>query len=367
MNGIDDSGWDHPADHRPRIRTGSRIMWCHWFVVGVLLLTSSLSGCASFQGVFSSCDCSINESLHLTRARMMARRVWSKEYASCYSQHCNTLAVRRGFIDGFVDVASGKDGCPPVFPPRNTNCLTGAFRSPDSACRDQAWFEGYPQGAAAAEQQGCHLWWRASVPAHLMAQYHHVDHLASTAACCGATEMAAEPGQSEATAVLPAELVPEPQSQPASKRRAHNSVLESYSIEAASHETVSEVMPMLVREVQPPKHPTVSTPSVQQATSRKASSTTFRAAQPPVSRQNADRVAVYPVVVAVPPAMSAASAMPAASAAPTTAQRTSIQYHRNDGAQDSEGMILTRTLEESPLSQVIRTSARWSEAANTSK
>ncbi len=148
------------------------------FVLLSLVLTGVLSGCANVQGVFGACDCSLDRSLHMTRAQLMARRVWSSQHASCYSQHCDRKAVRRGFIDGFVDVAGGGDGCPPVFPPQPC-CLAGVLQSPYPQCRDQAWFEGYPMGAAAAEQQGCHLWYRSTLPAHLVPQYRQVESLSS--------------------------------------------------------------------------------------------------------------------------------------------------------------------------------------------
>lgn len=159
--------------------------WQKILSIAGILLIGSLSGCASVSGVFSSCDCSLNTSLHMTRAQLMARRVWSQKHRDCYAKHCNTAAVRRGFIDGFVDVASGKDGCPPVFPPQSQCCLVGSFRSPICDNRNQAWFEGYPLGAAAAEQQGCHLWWRTTLPAHLTAQYQPVANTATVGTGCG--------------------------------------------------------------------------------------------------------------------------------------------------------------------------------------
>ncbi|QDS87222.1 hypothetical protein EC9_14000 [Rosistilla ulvae] len=205
MRDLNKGDCDNLAQPRQRPRVARRATQQCVLAMSAVLLTTALTGCANVQGVFGSCDCSLNRSLHMTRAELMARRVWSYKYSDCHENHSNARDVRRGFIDGFVDIASGKDGCPPVFPPQNECCLTGPLRSPVNQCRDQAWFQGYPLGVAAAKQQGCHLWWRSNLPAHLIAQYQSANCTScgstdcESTGCCGPTGCVIDQERGEAS------------------------------------------------------------------------------------------------------------------------------------------------------------------------
>lgn len=57
-----------------------------------------------------------------------------------------------GFRSGYIDVASGSNGCTPAFPPQEY--WGWKYQSAEGQGRVAAWFAGYPHGARAAEEDG---------------------------------------------------------------------------------------------------------------------------------------------------------------------------------------------------------------------
>ncbi|QDV67449.1 hypothetical protein Poly24_11490 [Rosistilla carotiformis] len=350
MNELNESDRHRQAFIRPRAGTLSRIVHRSVLAVMAILLSSSISGCANFQGVASSCDCSVNRSLHMTRAQLMARRVWSQKHASCYANHCNTLAVRRGFIDGFVDVASGKDGCPPVFPPQNQCCLVGAFRSPENNCRDQAWFEGYPLGVIAAEQQGCHLWWRSTMPAHLIAQYQPANNCSATSPACGPAGSVIDPSPEVATSV--ARVAGE---SAASNRVTRHFADPAVDVPASAKftpiPTQTRLVPVSVAAPQRPVGSALQSPPLQSSTPIPLALPVLRDIPSPSNGDARDRVHAQHDVV---------------SEARPTLKQTSFGIQQNAKAHPSLGLIPSDSPNDAPLSEVIRTSVRWSQVPGLS-
>jgi hypothetical protein len=118
-------------------------MW----LMAVLVITEA--GCAQFQDY-------ANERLIAARNQHLARRAWrSMRYAypaeAPYARH-----FRRGFLAGYVNVASGGNGCPPVLPPKE---YWGAcYQTPEGREKILTWFDGFHQGALVAAQDGVGNW-----------------------------------------------------------------------------------------------------------------------------------------------------------------------------------------------------------------
>lgn len=113
-----------------------------------LFVSLQATGCTTTGTVdFGRC---LDGPLSKFRERTWAQRAYNMQYADCdrpYGDH-----FRNGFIEGYCSVCSGQDGYVPALPPEDYwgqeyQCAEG------SKCVN-AWFEGYPAGAAAARKDG---------------------------------------------------------------------------------------------------------------------------------------------------------------------------------------------------------------------
>ncbi len=143
-----------------------------WHLLGIPLICVFATGCYTCQSIVQPYEYACCQQMHLTKARLMANKVWHDKYAACYANRDCAHDMRRGFVDGFVDVANGGNGCPPVVP--NSHYCVGKCRPIDNCCEVGAWYDGYPLGAAAAEQCGCHRWFKLHLPPHIAARAHPV-------------------------------------------------------------------------------------------------------------------------------------------------------------------------------------------------
>lgn len=139
--------------NRPRAMAalGHRRQLTRLLSLCALITLAAASGCAchsSFQSAMAPYEDMKHHAVLNLRARIQARKIWHHCYATRYGHRDGGHDVRRGFIDGFVSVASGRGGCPPLFPP-SSYCGVLSSHS-GSAC----WFEGFPLGAVEAEKCG---------------------------------------------------------------------------------------------------------------------------------------------------------------------------------------------------------------------
>lgn len=106
----------------------------------VLAIALGASGCAEFQ------ELKIDN-----RNRYLAKEAWGslQETYECMNFEKD---FGRGFRQGYYDVASGGDGCPPVLPPRRYWSVR--YMNMDGRARTEAWFSGFRYGALVAEQDG---------------------------------------------------------------------------------------------------------------------------------------------------------------------------------------------------------------------
>jgi len=121
---------------------------------GCNLLTSSVKVAA--KDVHSWVD----DSMSNYRDRTLAEKAWIR-VRSEYRQHEYTNELKRGFIAGYQAVAGGGNGCTPPIAP--SEYWGWKYQSPFGQAAVRAWFEGYPLGAKAAEEDGIGNWSRVQL------------------------------------------------------------------------------------------------------------------------------------------------------------------------------------------------------------
>ena len=107
----------------------------------VLLLSASLAaGCAQ-----------LADSRMEARTRRMARAAYTTSPGACNGV-VHSIDYAKGFEDGYYDVASGGEGCPPALPPKKY--WRAAYQTPVGREHIEAYFQGFRDGAAAAKADG---------------------------------------------------------------------------------------------------------------------------------------------------------------------------------------------------------------------
>jgi len=85
------------------------------------------------------------------RLRRMARAAYATSPGACNGV-VHSVDYAKGFEEGYYDVASGGDGCPPALPPKKYWRAT--YGSPVGQDHVDAWFQGFRDGAASAKAEG---------------------------------------------------------------------------------------------------------------------------------------------------------------------------------------------------------------------
>jgi hypothetical protein len=111
-----------------------------------------VGGCAPLTGVQNEFDYS-HDMYQLTTQlenSLRAYQAWERrETQFCDEPHLWDFAA--GFRQGYYDVASGEDGCPPPLPPRTY--WASCFETVKGQRRIEAWFAGHRSGADAAMEE----------------------------------------------------------------------------------------------------------------------------------------------------------------------------------------------------------------------
>jgi hypothetical protein len=115
-------------------------MSLRWSSIGLAICLISLAGCAELQ------QAKID-----ARNRYLSNQAWI-DLEDTYCDMNFDKDFGRGFREGYYDVASGGDGCPPILPPQRYWSVR--YMNTEGRARTQAWFEGYRYGALVAEQDG---------------------------------------------------------------------------------------------------------------------------------------------------------------------------------------------------------------------
>ena len=130
----------------------------------------TIAGCSAFRGInehFQYND-ETDDFMIGSRIGMKAHRAW---LAHCteFAGHHHWFTFGKGFRAGYTNVASGGNGCPPPVPPRNY--WSWIYQTEKGQARVSAWFEGYPYGALAAEEDGAGDYRQVQVSYPIKTQY----------------------------------------------------------------------------------------------------------------------------------------------------------------------------------------------------
>ena len=87
--------------------------------------------------------------------RALAERAWIKR-KELYCDFQYQQEFKDGFIAGYLDVADGGDGCTPTIAPQKY--WGWAYQTPHGQAAVRAFFQGFPFGAKAAEEDGVGFW-----------------------------------------------------------------------------------------------------------------------------------------------------------------------------------------------------------------
>ncbi len=141
-----------PCNRVPRMRR-AWIATC----LGAVVLGSS--GCSSIGKGLSLAvedvhEC-IDESMVDYRNRAMAEKAWIR-IRHQYHDYQYHRDFKNGFVAGYLNVAGGGNGCTPATAP--SQYWGWRYQSSAGQAAVNAWFQGFPLGAKAAEQDGVANW-----------------------------------------------------------------------------------------------------------------------------------------------------------------------------------------------------------------
>ncbi len=117
------------------------------------ITTTGLTGCTILGGIknkLQHCDC-VDDFMINHRNQVMATRAWFR-VKHLYHGHCYLKDLRNGFIAGYIDVAEGGAGCTPTIV--SPKYWGWRYQSGSGQAAINAWYEGFPLGAKAAEEDG---------------------------------------------------------------------------------------------------------------------------------------------------------------------------------------------------------------------
>lgn len=120
-------------------------------------LIAPATGCTMLSGVgkqFSQHE-AIDEFMVNYRNEAWAAKAWHcRKHKFCNKKYLSD--VEAGFRAGYESVAAGGNGCVPSVCPQSY--WGWQYQAADGQCRMNAWFEGFPLGVQAAEQDGIGHW-----------------------------------------------------------------------------------------------------------------------------------------------------------------------------------------------------------------
>ncbi len=141
-----------PASGEPTHPRPSRMFRRAALAAGLAMVVSS-TGCSFVSNArksLSRTEC-IDDFISNHRNEVMAEKAWYR-VQSCYQNHCCVKDFRAGFIAGYMEVADGGSGCTPTVV--DSSYWGWKHRGPEGQNCINAWFEGFPLGVKAAEQDG---------------------------------------------------------------------------------------------------------------------------------------------------------------------------------------------------------------------
>jgi hypothetical protein len=122
-------------------------------VVCLGVLVADTTGCMVTRNIAKEvrdCDC-VDDFMTNYRNRAMAEKAWHCR-KDRFGQQMYMREYKEGFIDGYLEIAEGGPGCCPTVAP--SRYWGWQYQSANGQAAVNAWFEGYPMGVQAAEQDG---------------------------------------------------------------------------------------------------------------------------------------------------------------------------------------------------------------------
>jgi len=115
------------------------------------------TGCTITRGLAKSLDQSecLDEFMVGYRNRALAEKAWHCRVGK-HNNRMHGKEFKDGFIDGYMDVASGGSGCIPTIAP--SKYWGWRYQSANGQQAINSYFQGYPLGVRAAEQDGVGHW-----------------------------------------------------------------------------------------------------------------------------------------------------------------------------------------------------------------
>ncbi len=134
------------ANANPHTRASSRFRKVFFGLSFAILIAAQSIGCSAP----TATRLGFGEALIIGyRDTVWAKRAYNLRYGNCerpYEEH-----FRAGFCAGFISMANGEDGYVPALPPQEYRGFE--FQSADGTQCVNSWFEGYPEGVAAAKKE----------------------------------------------------------------------------------------------------------------------------------------------------------------------------------------------------------------------
>ena len=117
-------------------------------------LTSSM-GCRGLNHWYHEFQGCVSNKMVDYSNRALAEKAWIREKHR-FRDRQYVQEFKDGFIHGYIDVATGGDGCTPTLAP--PKYWGWAYQTPYGQAAVNAFFQGFPSGAKAAEQDGVGYW-----------------------------------------------------------------------------------------------------------------------------------------------------------------------------------------------------------------
>ena len=115
----------------------------------------SFSGCIATKNICRDFRECIDDQMADYTHRALAEKAWIRQRP----KYCGMQYIREfkdGFIHGYLDVATGGDGCTPSLAP--SKYWGWRYQSPHGQTAVNAFFQGFPIGAKAADEDGVGFW-----------------------------------------------------------------------------------------------------------------------------------------------------------------------------------------------------------------
>jgi len=150
MEGQETSRWAL-SKHLEKMK---RCRWLRGCIASLLIGTSTCAvGCTAIGNIQENLryNDSWSEWVVSQRNAAWAARAWHlRKHHFCNEKYLDDFCA--GFRAGYLDVASGGNGCTPALPPQEY--WGWKYQSAEGQARVAAWFAGFPHGARAAEEDG---------------------------------------------------------------------------------------------------------------------------------------------------------------------------------------------------------------------